>query len=714
MGDGAAVDLARVKEKIRGKETTIKEKQSFLESETLNNEDMERTIDHEERMAAKLRLDYHDNENMRSQLQNELDTLKFTVERTASDYEAMKSTVNQLKKDVGSKQDRLDYSMRVRGDLENKLKSTSQDMMAAEDRSKFAQQVFEEEEEVMLTLEKKLKETRNNHYKAQLEVQSKMREEKTLSAEIQGSRAANRNMGSRLTKFDHQSIKQQEIVYNQDFTIQQLQRRLARLEGEVNVEEKKELEARLTTMTLLLEDRTASHSLLVNQLKSIRDQNRQVTNSIERIDHEKNLLTSKIEELNLHNEISIKLKKKLIAKKHDHMVDNNILKLEVHRIQEIFNCKADTVLSLEKTNLQMKTAMKEIKVHKQMLFAQIKAAEEERLTVGTELHMRTEKIEKLKKRYEILMVSMSPPPGEEERSAAYYVIKAAQAKEELQRTGDALDAKIRKSEKEIRALENTLRLMNNRNETYRKTFNVVSESSEEYEKKSEMDEQLRSVMDTYKYKRRQIRELQEDLQTMSGAMDTSMRDESAYHEMIQDRVNKIKQLEKDLFDQQGKLGRVGKQLGKSTREVRSKRGQRGSVFEEQDMDVRELRERNKQLTKSLLQVIQQFPDIGDTMDIYFQQADLPPPTRASGSISSLSSARSSRSVSLQSSVRSSTSSSLSISSAKSATRQPVTPKAVDLGLGLNIRPTSQHSRAPSETSSVTSARSVRSNASSRR
>ena len=56
----------------------------------------------------------------------------------------------------------------------------------------------------------------------------------------------------------------------QDFTIQQLQRRLARLEGEVNVEEKKELEARLTTMTLLLEDRTASHSLLVNQLKSIR------------------------------------------------------------------------------------------------------------------------------------------------------------------------------------------------------------------------------------------------------------------------------------------------------------------------------------------------------------------------------------------------------------------------------------------------------------
>lgn len=110
------------------------------------------------------------------------------------------------------------------------------------------------------------------------------------------------------------------------------------------------------------------------------------------------------------------------------------------------------------------------------------------------------------------MVSMAPPEGEEEKSQAYFVIKAAQDKEELQREGDMLEAQIRKAEKEIRALDNTLKLMNDRNTTYRKNFHKVSDTSDEMEEKLRLEEQLRAAMEKLKYKKRQIRELEDDLE----------------------------------------------------------------------------------------------------------------------------------------------------------------------------------------------------------
>lgn len=56
-------------------------------------------------------------------------------------------------------------------------------------------------------------------------------------------------------------------------------------------------------------------------------------------------------------------------------------------------------------------------------------------------------------------------------------LQAAQEKEELQKEGDSLDAKINKAEKEIYALQNTLQVLNSCNNNFKQSFKKVTPSS---------------------------------------------------------------------------------------------------------------------------------------------------------------------------------------------------------------------------------------------
>lgn len=701
--DLLAAQLAKVKKEVRLREETIKEKQQFLENEADNNTELKKKISVAERTAASMRLNYQEAEKQRDQFQSELEALKRTVDRTAMDLETTRSQVTQLKKETVEKHDKLERARQVHEALMEKLKLVMESTLSAEERAARMEALLQDEEAKQREIEVELKRLRELHFRKTQELHESRTAERNTEAEIQGSRAAARNLNSKISKVDHDSLKQQEIIYNQDFNIQQLERRINRMQGEQSNEEKLQLEARIKDLVEELEQRTSTHNLLSLQLKRLQDDVRRVKRDLEKDRAERSGLTSKIEELHLHNDSSQRELKKLITDKQDMMVDENILKLEVKRLRDQLHEKADKVMTLEMRQQQLETAMserrEEIHIHKDMLNAQLKAAEQERSQISAELHDRISKIDKLRKRYEILMVSMSPPEGEgEERSQAYYVIKAAQEKEELQREGDELDAKIRKAEKEIRALENTLRLMNSRNETYRKSFHKVTDTSDDMEEKQQLEEQMRAVMDKYKYKRRQIRELQDDLQTMGHTLDNLTRDENAYVDLIEEKQNKIGNLTKDLDDQQNKMDRAAKQNVKYARDLRTAQKIKGETPEERDFEVRELRDRQKQATKLVGDVLSHHPEIAQAVHLYFSQSGLPLPSTPGSGLSSRGSSQSSR----LSSARSSLASSRSNTSQASAK-----PSAVNIGADLMEQVSPASSRSGSTISSVRSARSGR-------
>ncbi|XP_067851309.1 coiled-coil domain-containing protein 39 isoform X2 [Heptranchias perlo] len=628
--DKCALLLAEVKQEIREKEAVINEKIQFLKNETENNEEFEKKISSNERHSAKLRLEYQGHETNRLRLQSELDTLKSRVDRTATDLETVRGQVTNLKRQNMDKTNKLMIAKEENEVLEGKLKSVTETVLNAEEQVAGMEQILKNEEKIVTELEDQMKYLKDQKFRKIEELYSMKDAVKTVASQISGHRATLRNLNSRIDKLDFDSIKQQEVIYSQDFQIQQLDRRLAKLEGNLNSNEKELLGDKVAELTKNLEEKKSTVNLLNAQLKKLQNDSQHLRRYLDWGRVEKTDLTTKIEEIHLHIDAGEKELKRIKLAEQDLMIEDNLLKLEVKRLRDMLHNKADDVLSLEKRKLQLETAMKEraeeIKIHTDILQMQIKHIEQEQQGISAELHERFSKIDKMKKRYELLLVTMEPPEGEEERSQAYYVIKAAQEKEELQSQGDELDAKISKAEKELRALENTLQLLNNQNTTYRKSFNRVTETSEEYEDKLKLEEQKRAIDEKYRYKRRQIRELQEDIQSMTSTLDNLLRQESAFHGMAKDKQDESMHLRKELDDQKLKLERVTKHCSKVVRDVRSAKKSLGETQEEQDIDLRELRDFNRSLNKLLADAMDDCPSLAADLQLYFEQADLPLPT----------------------------------------------------------------------------------------
>lgn len=681
--DEASLQLMELRMEANKRQEGLKEQQQFLDNELNNNNEKEKKISAAERIAAKLRLQYQNVENARLQFEDELETLKYTVDRTAKDLDNSRKQVAELKKEVSKREEKLIQAKETNEELQQQYKLAQNTKLTSEERAQLMEAALKKEDARIHQIEKELTKLRETQFKKTQELYQVRQMESNTTAEIQGGKASSRNLSSKLYKLDQESLKQQEIVYNQDFQLQQLERKMARLQGERSSEEKTHLQEKIKQFSEILEGQQLKHGALTTQLKKLSDDLRRANRDLTKGSSEKKDIASKIGELSLHNDSSERELKDTTSRKQDLMVEENILKLEIKRLRDQLHDRANDVLSLEERRLLLDTAMKErrqeVNIHNDMLKAQVKCSEEERQKISAELHERISKIEKLRKRYEILMVSMAPPEGEEEHSQAYYVIKAAQEKEELQRTGDDLDAKIRKAEKEIRALENTLRLMNGRNETYRKSFASVEETSEEYEEKLQLEEQLRAVMDKYKYKRRQIKELQEDLQTMQTTSEALSLDENELINAMEEKQRTMESLQKDLDGQEEKKDRASRTISKLTREIRSANKTKSKLPDEEDIELREMRDFNKKIIKDIGAVAHTHPDILPIVNLYFNQAGLPTPP-SPGSVSSRPSSMGSARSSLLSSRSSSTVRSNASVRSSLNNKQVIAATSLDIGL----------------------------------
>ena len=262
-----------------------------------------------------------------------------------------------------------------------------------------------------------------------------------MIGEINNIISAKKNLKANISKLIQEITKQMGLLYDVDFQIQLMERKVAWVLGKRTLEETNEINNEIESLEKSKADRQKKLNKLLGSLKNIDEELRNVETRLKTAKEEKKKLTDVIEELELENIKSGQDLQKISKRKEETLVEHDLMKLEIKNLYDKLVSEANYVFKEEnklyQLELSIKEREKEIQVHREILIAEHKAAEEERHRTAMELSQKITRANNLKLKYDSIVQknkkSGDDDEGVEEHSQAYYVIKTAQEKEELQR-----------------------------------------------------------------------------------------------------------------------------------------------------------------------------------------------------------------------------------------------------------------------------------------
>lgn len=221
-----------------------------------------------------------------------------------------------------------------------------------------------------------------------------------------------------------------------------LQRRLQTTEAQ-----NKKLDYNMRNLTDVY---NADHKRLEEMLFNIKEAQMYCEGGVKRLGVERNKNQQTIVELSLLKMRSKEFENEIIA------CENNTYHLGKHRLE---------------LNRTMKDRLVEIKSQMDLLNLKRKHLNEERSTLLADIGERSKHIDVVRARLELTSRLLGMNENGTLVTATQLRVAAAQEKQMLLNEGNELNEKVIKAEEEIKAMENTLMLLNHSNDSYRKNLN---------------------------------------------------------------------------------------------------------------------------------------------------------------------------------------------------------------------------------------------------
>ncbi|XP_077594227.1 coiled-coil domain-containing protein 39 [Stigmatopora nigra] len=537
-----ALKLAESNQIIRERNDTLTELINRQESQMNDNKEKEKKLAAGNRQAAKLRLQFKQEEKNFFEMQEEVKTCKALLDRTTSNVHSTRSHIQRMKEEIQNNDEKLAQSIAKNVALDSKLKWVTQNASSEKERAAQMEIFLKEEEQAIKELENQLRERSKELVRCQQNGEDYKRKEKNFMAHIIRSKCTINTLETQLRKQEEYLVKQMMIMNEKDSQLIILDKKLARLQGVVgDSDEKIEMESKIVELLNTLEETKKMSGKMLVKIKESEEDIRYLKKEKDDSASLKEELYNKVSEQKLINNNMEKELKKLRLKKQDHIVEQNISKLEVKRKRDLLFNKANSVVSLEKRQLNVRKAIQErqeeIRVYTQMLKQQLKTTDQERQRIKQELNLKVHKVEASKKHYEVVTFSMAAQENDDDdavKCQAHYIAKSALEKAELTQKGMCLDNKIRKAQRENKALENTTLLFHISNTGFSTTVSKAKEATPDYQEKYKLEEQIVLAEEKLATKREALEKLRHCLQDINIT--------------LKDRLQAKQELEKEVRD----------------------------------------------------------------------------------------------------------------------------------------------------------------------
>ncbi|XP_023297578.2 coiled-coil domain-containing protein 39 [Lucilia cuprina] len=535
----------------------------------------------------------------------EVDLITKELQNLANRVQQQRAQNRRLSKEKSDYLIEIEHSEMVIGKLEDRLNAMNSKNLNAQQRLQVLEELMDVEDKAQREVNKETDRINGLIYRSQQQL-VKFKED-SISLQVN-----NRGLSSNITAVSknnqllEKDIKKHvENNYELSFKILNLERRIVILQGGVidpvveqrNQEYLVELEERYNKL-----QKNVQATQMQN--KKLDDDMRKLTltynNDMTRLDQ----VNYKIKEAQVYCEGGIKRVKEETRRNQELIVELSILKMKAHEFEnEINQCEEGTynlVKHRMHLNRTIKDRMIEIKSQTDLLNLKRKHLQEELSTLRADIGERRKHIEAVKARFELTSKLLGVNEDGSLITATQLRVETAQEKQMLLDEGNELNEKVLKAEKEIEALQNTLALLNNCNDAYRKNVQKQQEGEE-------ATTELKSLQINYCSSLNTLRNLRQELQDLEIKTNESLKEKEELSNILQKDIKKrndnadfIARLKKELMDQKNKQVRADREL-KTALKALKQRAISSEFLElfNRDLDLRELEKRNLDVLNQL-------------------------------------------------------------------------------------------------------------------